>query len=270
LKVLPFILILLAILSSCAKQVEEEIALEYKASNSSQAPSSWKSSAFPLKLKISTAFNNDEKSAVQDMGGAWMESLNDSLHLFDTSETTTETNFNNLDKYDDNTLGIYKITKWDKSLPGSALAVTQLFGRKRNLGKDDEYIEITHADILMNYDNFDFATDGSFGYDFQTVVLHEMGHFLGLYHSNGDKSLSVMYPSISSFTVNRLPKQLDADALADKYSTQAKAMPARALASANASENEEETQEVQIILELHADGMCTHKINGHTILKHQH
>jgi predicted Zn-dependent protease len=258
LKELPIILVLLLVISSCAKQVEEEVALEYKASSSSQAASSWKSSAFPLKLKISTAFSSDEKSAIQDMGGAWKESVNDSIQLFDTSEDTSEKNFNDLDKYDDATLGIYKITKWDKSLPNSALAVTQLFGRKKNLGKENEYIEITHADILMNYDNFDFSTDGSFGYDFQTVVLHEMGHFLGLYHSTGDKSKSVMYPSISSFTVNRLPKQLDADALASKYSTQAKAMPARALAS---KAEEESEVEVQIILELHSDGKCRHKIH---------
>ncbi len=160
----------------------------------------------------------DEKTAIQDASTAWDNSVNNQYQFFNFSASSIDEK-SNLDAYRDSELGIYKTYDWPDELPGTALAVTQIYGTQRNIGRSSEYIEINHADILLNYDYFSFSTDDSWGYDLSTVVLHEMGHFLGLYHSNTSYESSVMYPTISRYVENRTPKNEDITTLLAKYSS---------------------------------------------------
>ncbi|MCT4643089.1 MAG: matrixin family metalloprotease [Bacteriovoracaceae bacterium] len=223
----------------------------------------WNMSAsnFPIDLYISSDFSAGEVLAIEETTSGWDNEIGGGIQIFDTSGTTAPKS-NNLNSYQDSVLGIYKITSWPAELPSSALAVTQLFGTRKNIGTSTEYIQITHADILMNYDDFasDFKTTaGGVGYDVQSVLAHEMGHFLGLYHDTSSRDLSIMYPTISKFEDNRTPKARDVNAFNSLYKSSSSSIAAatanegRSIAAASIEE------EVVIHFELKADGHETIK-----------
>lgn len=242
------------------------------------APYKWRSSAFPRDLQLSKSFTTEEKKNIQDMTGTWETSIGSQINFFtDTNETKEVSdpkvtlNLDALGK--DGINGIYKISNWPKSLSATALAVTQIFGRRHNIGAPNEYVLIEHADILINDDYYSFRTDdtsSSWTYDLQTVVLHELGHFLGLGHKEGD---SVMIPSIGTGSKNRTPTNVDIGDISSKYDLitlpvelQGSAMAARKL-DYSPGKNDP-GQEIRILIELLSDGECVHKENGAVIKRH--
>jgi hypothetical protein len=248
------------------------------------APYMWAANAFPRTMKISNSFSNDEVTEIQDMGAQWETKLNNKNFFADTWERTPEVSspsmqLDNLGK--DGVLGIYKIANWPQDedsgnyLSGGALAVTQIFGRRFNIGASNEYVRIEHADILLNDDFYPFRLNAGPGYDLRTVVLHEMGHFLGLNHNISDTS-SVMYPSVDSGSEKRVPKPVDINELASRYNITLPSSGASSQAAMNKPVYKpaanDPGQEIKIMIELRADGNCVHKENGvefhrHTLLK---
>ena len=171
-------LILFTFFLSC--QPTEETSLDGNVSSKSAAsstPSRWPSSgSFPVSLKFGSDFDSEEVVALNKAAQSWNETNNSQTTYFTTS-TSSFSARNNLDEFRDGELGVYKLFDWPSEMPESALAVTQIFGTRTSSG----YIRIDHADVLLNYDFFDFTADESWGYDLETVVLHELGHFLGLF-----------------------------------------------------------------------------------------
>lgn len=222
-----------------------------KAIISSPGYSSWDSNAnpFPLQMKISEDFTTMESDDIKTASSSWKSSTDSNTELFDHSSTTSR-DPSDLDSYMDQEMGVYKIEDWPSDLPSSALAITQIFGVRRNVGKSNEYIQIQHADILMNYDNFNFTGD----YDFETVILHEMGHFLGLYHDNSSRSESVMYPSIATYTTNRTPKSNDVSKLKSLYNLSSASSVAAAFTARSRQPASAAGEPVVVIFELRADG----------------
>lgn len=242
------------------------------------APYKWHISAFPRNFQLSKSFSPEEKQNIQAMTGAWETSIGSQIDFFtDTNETeevskpNSELNLDALGK--DGINGIYKISKWPKGLSITALAVTQIFGRRHNIGAANEFVQIEHADILINDHYYLFRTDDNasgWTYDLQTVVLHELGHFLGLGHKDGD---SVMIPSIGSRSANRTPTDTDISDISSRYNLitlpvelQGKAMVARKLDYSPAKNDP--GQEIRILIELLSDGECVHKENGAIIRRH--
>jgi hypothetical protein len=181
-----------------------------------------------------------------------------------------------MDTLYDNVMGVYKTTSWPDGLPTSALAVTQIFGRRYNTGSASEFVNIEHADILVNYEIFNFDTaDAGSGYDLRTVVLHEMGHFLGLQHNTSvPRAQSIMYPSISSTEFKRFPLQVDINDMANKYSIAmggggGGAIAAMSATDAHVVDESKPHEAIKILIELHADGSCIHKVNGAPVGRHQ-
>jgi hypothetical protein len=209
------------------------------------------------------------------MTTAWEQSTLNKKDFFTDTDRTPEVSRKDLDLDalgEDGINGIYKITNWPLSLSGGALAVTQIFGRRYNVGLMNEYVRIEHADILINENLYDFRLDDSKSsstFDFRTVVLHEMGHFLGLSHKYGS---TVMIPSVNPLSVNRSPTTTDANDLAQKYGIllgtgSTPAMVTRPIEYKN--HPEDAGQEVKIIIELSTDGECLHKENGVLVGRHQ-
>jgi hypothetical protein len=212
------------------------------------------------------------------MTTAWESGLSDKKNFFNHSATTPEVDQANMDLDalgDDSVTGVYKIQHWPLELPSSALAVTQIFGRRFNVGDADEYVRIEHADILVNDNlyNFRTSTDGSSNtYDLQTVVLHEMGHFLGLSHKSYGAN-SIMVPSIGSSTVARAPTNIDVGDIASKYSislgtgSSSAIIAEKPLFKYSAKPGDTGTK-IKMLIELHANGECVHRENGVVTERH--
>ncbi len=266
---------LLFIVSCVGTKIEEKGTTG--AINSS-APYFW-SSGFPKTVRLSQDFNADETTAIQLMSTAWSTAVNNQKTFFAYGAVTSEktTGLSGMDALLDSEMGIYKASNWPGTLPGSALAVTQIFGRRYNVGSSSEFVSIEHADVLVNDDFYDFDTaDTGPGFDLRTVILHELGHFLGLQHksSSSNRNSSVMFPSIDPTEAKRAPKSVDTADIANKYSI---TMPLTADSAALVSSGPQPSytikdgdagQSIKILIELHADGNCVHKEDGVEVLRH--
>lgn len=237
------------------------------------APYLWHDNAFPKNVQISSSFDSDEITAITAMSTAWYASLENRVQFFShNGGTITEksNSINSMDDMYDGIFGIYKTTNWPESLPSSALAVTQIYGRRYNVGDADEFVNIEHADILVNYDDFDFFPDTivSGDYDLRSVVLHEMGHFLGLQHKAYNVA-SIMVPTLGAANINnRAPKSIDKVDIADKYHISITSSAAAIATTAPVYMKKTPGDQIRILIELHADGECVHKENGVVIQRH--
>lgn len=237
-------------------------------SHAYNGPRAWNKAAFPLNLKISTNFTSTEQSLIQDMGTAWEDSLSNRLDFFDLSDTTAEINTSNSDNLGDGTLGIYRSTSWSSDFSSSALAVTQIY--LSNVIKG----QISHADIVVNYSGtYTFRTglSGS-GYDLGTVILHELGHLIGLDHSPSsgfNRADSVMYPSINSSENKRVPQSYDINQLNTKYPASS-GSNFSLLAHQETIVPEDHNTEAILVMELFPDGKCVHRIGDKIIHEHHH
>jgi hypothetical protein len=271
--IIPFLLITKA--CNPAKTVESEVT---PGSINAQAPYLWEATAFPRDIRISNSFTTtDEVTNLRAMSGAWETAVENKKNFFTDTNRTPEVDSASLSLDslgNDGVNGIYKITHWPLELSSGALAVTQLFGRRFNISKSNEYVRIEHGDILINDDIYDFRTGdtGTAGtYDLRTVVLHEMGHYLGLSHKYGN---TVMVPSVSSTSVNRAPTSIDAYDIASKYGISIGSSGSQMVTSPLSSptyqpEDGDEGQKIKIMIELRADGQCVHKENGIVTRTHQ-
>jgi hypothetical protein len=267
------LIFLFAVVSCMGTKVEENVT---NGNINALAPYLWSDKSFPKTIQISNDFLGPEVTNIEAMSTAWHDTVgNTNFFGFGLRATEVSNNINNMDTFYDNVMGIYKTTSWPDGLPTSALAVTQIFGRRYNTGSSYEFVNIEHADILVNYEifNFDTADTGS-GYDLRTVILHEMGHFLGLQHNTAvPRAQSVMYPSISSSESKRAPLQADINDMAGKYAIAMGGGAGGAIAAMSATKDHviDETkphEAVRILIELHADGECVHKINGAPVGRH--
>lgn len=153
--------------------------------------------------------------------------------------------------------GLYTLnsSQWQQAgFSFSTLGVTILLGRTN---QQKQYI-IQEGDILINH-----STSNS--YNLGTILLHELGHFLGLQHLEPkDKSATVMFPRISEGDVKQTPTSLDKETLASLYqitgSTGQNSRP-REIEAGSGSE-------IRVIFELGADKICRHLINGELVHSH--
>jgi hypothetical protein len=243
------------------------------ASYDPDAPYIWGNKTFPKELRISENFATAEKSNITDMATAWKTVVYNKEFFSFGASVPNKADSVHPDKLLDSVFGIYKVTKWPKDIPDDALAVTQLFGRRYNVGEDNEYVRIEHADIMVNYQYRFKTTDAGDGFDLRTVILHELGHFLGLQHidTREPKESSVMYPSITSSEIKIVPQTRDRDALADKYGI-TQALTASGMTGGSIEyrpRNNDPGKETRILIELKASGECQHKIDGTLVGRHQ-
>lgn len=224
----------IGLLQSCG-EIPQQSALSSSGKGNSLSSSvyMWTSTTFPINMVAYNDISNDnthelnnEINLINRAISNWESSLNntDLINITHYPNTTAPTK-NTANDYRDNEMGIYFIQNWsEKELPSSALAVTQIYGVQTT----STTVVMTHADILINNSGlFTFNSrlsnpDSSFllarSYDFETVILHELGHFLGLKHQGTSTNDSVMYPSIGTGEYNTTPTGLDNSTLNSIYS----------------------------------------------------
>jgi len=218
-KTLLILSLSLTVLLGC---VEEEEAAPNKAHiviDIQDIPIKWNRRDIPLNL--SDEFSDEEIVKFKKMIKQWDDSA-PGVDFFSYPIPLIENkDYNDLENYRDGEFGIYKSHNWFNELSPAALAITQFYGYRRHQGTPSEYFEIISADIIINYKDHSYDPENAFNwYDLPTIVLHEMGHFLGLKHN--DVRESIMYPSLGSEELKRDLIDYDITSIVDLYQDSSK------------------------------------------------
>lgn len=262
------------VLSAC----NSKTATVSSGSINADAPFLWET-AFPKQMYISSAYSDsNEQNKINETMAAWESALN-SYDFFNTAgfEVEKTATITSTSQLRDNKFVVYKATNWPYPEYPDALAITQIFAIRYNVGDSDEYVAIQEADVIVNYENFDFYLDTSSGfqYDFRTVLLHKLGHFLGLQHKakSYNRANTVMYPSIYTYETKRTPKTVDIQDMSSKYHI---TVPLTAGGSAIAATPKvykkkagDDGQMTKVILELKSNGECVHHMDGVIVSRHR-
>ncbi|OFZ26929.1 MAG: hypothetical protein A2381_20085 [Bdellovibrionales bacterium RIFOXYB1_FULL_37_110] len=202
-----------------------------------------------LNLMISSDFSDQEKASIGEIISTWNVAHEDLSFISETRQETSNLNTSDLNVYRDNTLGIYKSYSWFDELSSFALGVTQFYATRRNAGMDSEYLEILHADIILNYKDYNFdANDKAYsGYDLYSVILHEMGHFLGLKHTRHVED--VMSPYLDTGELKHTLSANDVNLLNNLYTKTISSLSKKAVSGSNSAVDYDE-EVIRGIIEL--------------------
>lgn len=237
----------------------------------------WTNLGTPLNLKMSSEFSADFTNAdlvdglnpLEQMAKAWNTAVAPGTTLFQVPFATTNVSGDNsLTSFRDGELGIYKSFNWFTNVSANALAITQFYGIVKSDNSLGIYIDLTHADIIVNYRDFasDFTMTGNplVDYDLPTIVLHEMGHFLGLCHESYANSIMAPY----YFTTQRSLKTFDTNKIKALYLNNQNLSPFSKSSLKSNAIAEPVGTEVKGIIELNANGHCRHFINDKLVYEH--
>lgn len=229
---------------------------------SPNAPAFWLVTSLPLDIKISNAFTGVEADQVVDVSEEWNKAVSyiPVFYQLQSATLTTNPSYPNLEGYEyDSEMGIYQSSTWFSNIGSSTLALTTSLGYRRMVGTPDEFIQLFHADIILNTRNHRFTLNSQSGtYDMPTVVLHELGHFLGLDHISD--ATSVMNPRLSANTQKKQLYPIDVQEIKDLY-------PISRHGPLSTDPRPEqrvpgEGEKVHILHELKTDGQCYRFENG--------
>ncbi|MGZ3788216.1 MAG: matrixin family metalloprotease [Bacteriovorax sp.] len=239
----------------------------------------WTNLTSPLILKMSSEFGADYTNAdlvgglnpLEQMAKVWNDAVAPSVTLFQLPFTTASTTgASTIDGFHDNEMGIYKSHTWFPEVSSGALAITQFYGLVKNDPSLGTYVDLTHADIIFNYRDFGASlkmnATSLLDYDLPTILLHEMGHFLGECHEQ--RAVSIMNPYYSS--TQRSLKTFDLNRIRALYlNNQVYAMSAIKAIPSTSALSAPTGSPVRGIVELSANGMCRHFINGKLTYEHE-
>jgi len=198
------LLLLAQVLTSCGASssplvVEEEGFGEFisgRTYNGRAYLGIWNKTVLPVKLRISNSFSVAEVDATTRASDSWNAASSTGVQFFDMNSAAV----NNIDGRNagaypnDNIMGLYKSSTWLEGYSSSVVAITQFVVINRG-----SYNEMIHADIILNDRDFNFkvGANGDTGFmDFESVILHEMGHFAGLDHQTDRNTLAILQTTL--------------------------------------------------------------------------
>ena len=181
-----------------------------------------------LELLISTSFLSSFSSQYNDASGddpieqmmkEWNNSTTNYTFYKVPASSVSNLSGNLQDYIDDSNLGIYQSSTWFDSIGSLTLAVTQYAGVRSNIGTSLEFIRLFQSDIIINYRDYTFSVDvnNTEDFDLPSVIIHELGHFIGLGHQNDLSIPSVMHPSIGVSSIERTLYSNDISSIQQSY-----------------------------------------------------
>lgn len=240
----------------------------------------WPNSSLPLNIKISSDFTGDfipgdelgGLNLLEQMANGWNGPVTGSIQLITVPfGPAATTGYSSTSSFKDSEIGIYKSQSWFSNVSSSALAITQFYGVVKSSAGLGDYIQLSHADIIVNYDDYGprmtMTLNPTKTYDVPTIILHEMGHLLGLCHESSSPSVMAPY----YLTAQRSLQNFDRDIIQDLYIDSAVAHLSALTNSKSAIKSDlpPAGTEVSGVIELMADGECIHKVNGKELFKHK-
>lgn len=172
----------------------------------------WHNVSLPITIKVPTGIDSGRLLALFSVKDKWNEALGQTAIIME-QDTPNQQYTGIYDSLDDM---IYAITfQYDSWFSGYdttlAITLTRTYGTT-----------IVNADILFNYFSYPFDTQTpvpSDRMDFESILLHEMGHLLGLSHiSVQDDPASTMNPTFGFGEMKRELSIYDYQAIRNKYS----------------------------------------------------
>ena len=214
--------------------------------------------------------NNDLVAGLnplEQMAKVWNDPVASSKTLITTPfPIASTTGYTATTSFRDGEIGIYKSYPWFTNVQSSVIAITQYYGVITSTPGLGQHIQMTHGDIIVNYRDYgsDLAMTNSApgSMDLPTVVLHEMGHLLGLCHESKEPSIMAPYYINTQHSIQNFDKKRIQDLYVNNY------IAGLSSANTNALSIPEGT-EVKGVIELHKDGKCEHYLDGKKTFEHQ-
>ena len=256
--------------TSCnVKEASSTNALSSSPNSTSSASLRWNSARFPLKVYVANNFDVSEKDSnsrnlMQQVQHNWNEA-DSARTYFDVSTEYTVANkeYTELEDFLDSEIGIYRASSWFSFIGSGVLAITSYLAEDRG-----SYREMLHADIIINDEIFTFTndtTDNTSAYDLPSVMIHELGHLIGLKHTTSSSTPSVMQPSLGRHDVQRSLQAYDSVAIRELYNATFTISASETLAITAGNK----PRYIHGYMELRADGNCVHYQDGKVVEVHQ-
>ena len=202
-------------LASCGKAINETES-NFSPLTVDMESMRWGMEDFPLNIKVSENLNVRSQALIGSSLDEWERAVN--IDFFQALETTPVLNFSKLSDYyykDKLVHGIYLADTKVEELSTPTLAVTQIIFYTNRETPSKPYYHIVHTDIVINGYDYTFSTNpfDNSSYYLLTLVLHEVGHVLGLGHQNQ----GIMYPSMSTQDKQESLNPFDVNLISEKY-----------------------------------------------------
>ena len=201
---ISFLTITLLTVIACERKLPPQESCNF-VQNSDQLRVSW-GSKLPVRLYVHHSVPKEYYGAIERAVKQWNDGLKQGrelIHIEGWGTTGLETP--GRDGYS----VIYWLSDWEASKPTEQARTTIYWTGNR----------IYEADMRINAHNFTFygaeSSDSIVGVDLESLVIHELGHVLGLAHTTANGS--VMVPSLASNTARRDPGTMDIQSLKCEY-----------------------------------------------------